>query len=439
LGLSLEEREGWLRELLTGTHTAVTAAIQDSDLFSGLSVDSNLDQIGTQAEAVDIAVSIVSGIAANIATDLMRSYGKKGSIALAGQLERLMRKREKFVSGRTYNLVPTLPPEFLVLMALEELGPRFYEDGKPDIAYSRVDPDQLPPFMAHRQLYKIELRTGNNRATCWITDRGEFHRIEFNGFPQQEYRSREFSSDDGSYPSQDGIDRSDHVAVIARLSLAYERRDPARDMDINELSGELHSILDDEVRDALRDMRIRGSESVLSSAPYQVGPAAGGLVDLGHQVLTLLKHSDQLTSYLDDVPTYYFFYRMFVELPRRVREKIEARKIPGVSVVFVNTEAELKALCALYVRVVLDQEPTGETSLQCLTKEFYAGYRSPAHPTEDLEYLAIVPVGSGAFQFRLFGDGHIRSLTFSDGEYTQVLQKLDRLDEIEWKYDPNDS
>ncbi len=75
----------------------------------------------------------------------------------------------------------------------------------------------------------------------------------------------------------------------------------------------------------------------------------------------------------------------------RIREKIEARKIPGVSVILVNTEVELKVLAALYVKAELDQEPTGEPMAQCLTEEFYGGYMSPAHPTEGLEYLVVVP------------------------------------------------
>ncbi len=238
-----------------------------------------------------------------------------------------MGRHKRRALGKDHHLEVILPPEFLVLMALEEVGPRLlYEGGNPLITYSRVDPDMRPPFMFREQLLKIELRTGENQATCWITDRGEFHRIEFNGFPQEAFRSRDFLIDDEGYPSQDGIDRSSHVAVLARLSLDYERRDPARDMEINNLSGELPSILENEVRNALRDLQVHGSGSVLASAPYQVGPAAGGIVDLGHHVITLLQHSDQLTSYLDDVPTYYFYYRMFVEGQSENKRKDRSQK-----------------------------------------------------------------------------------------------------------------
>ncbi len=148
LDLTSTEKEEWRRVLLTGTQQSITEAIKNSDLLSNLSVETELDQIGPQAEAYDIAVGFVSGVTASLTADLLKSYGKKGAIAFSNHLKQVMGRQQRTASDKNHNLEPVLPPEFLVLMALEEVGPRFYEERTPSITYSRVDPNERPPFMS---------------------------------------------------------------------------------------------------------------------------------------------------------------------------------------------------------------------------------------------------------------------------------------------------
>lgn len=101
------------------------------------------------------------------------------------------------------------------------------------------------------------------------------------------------------WPSQDNVDRSEHVAIIARLSAEFSKTgEEIEDWDFVNRAGEITQLVRGQLQDAVRKAAIevlQGDElSNLGAEHYQVGPAAGGLIGIENQIVTLWESREVL-------------------------------------------------------------------------------------------------------------------------------------------------
>lgn len=234
----------------------------------------------------------------------------------------------------------------------------------------------------------------------------------------------------GQYPTQDGVYRSPHVAIIVQLNieLEYAYLPDLNDVAIHRASNELRRLLPRMVNETIAELFPMKEFPGFDTQEYHVGSMAGGIADLAHIIVTLAERSDMLADYLDDVPTYYFFYRAAIEVKRRIADWTKRKRIPGLHATHGYTPEDLKLLAEGYTYELLDSEPAGRTAVHCLSEEFYGGYQSPAHPGGILEHLIVVPTKAGSFRFRTMGDSRILELVADDGTGEHRIEALEYLD-----------
>lgn len=81
----------------------------------------------------------------------------------------------------------------------------------------------------------------------------------------------------------------------------------------------------------------------------------------------------------------------------------------------------LKLLCQEYVRKSFHPRARLRSEWFCLTSSFYGGYRSPAHPSEGMEYLIIVRTSKAIYRFRVRGTGEVVTLFVKHGRLEAEL------------------
>lgn len=241
----------------------------------------------------------------------------------------------------------------------------------------------------------------------------------------------------GQFPSQDGVDRSDHVAVIFNLNLEWSPED-FESIDWQSVN-ELDPPYDQWVHDAIQKWEAAGrrtaGEPELDRQPYQVGPAAGGLFDTVEHIITLYRVASQLYGHID-----FGLFILFVvrEARRKAKEWASRQTIERLEVGQVYTPFVLKYMCIGYVMDEVGHATIGDAHIICLTTEFYDGISSPAHPTSMVEYQVSIPTKAGIYGFHIRGDSAVVEMFLNTGDDTKMLSSPPRLDEI-WgpENDPN--
>lgn len=225
----------------------------------------------------------------------------------------------------------------------------------------------------------------------------------------------------GRWPSQDFVDRSESFALIAVLT----RRSP-EDYDMDnlptqrrwDLGSEVGSRLEDAVNAAVKEVLASQAAPMFSRTHYQVGPAAEGFAP--HWIITIWEHREQVAQTLAVLADVW----AVAEIARRVKERLDSwieSEDQGLEVALSFPPEVLKQLCLHHVRTTYHPRATLQSDWHVLREDFMAGYFSPAHPSELLEYAVTVSTRDRTYLYRLNGTGEVAAHNVRKGKQVTAL------------------
>jgi ribA/ribD-fused uncharacterized protein len=210
------------------------------------------------------------------------------------------------------------------------------------------------------------------------------------------------------WPSQDGVDRSHAIAIIAHLA-PLGKIDKSK-IEVNRwhtLSADLQEQLATAVDLALRQLGLPESEGKVGAERYQIGPAAEGLFT--SFIATVWDHRDHIALIASGTEICVITFRLVRMVKRRLDGWTRELSDPDAIVELALPPEVLADLCEYYVRKNYHPRAALHREWTAITQEFYAGYRSPAHPTADMEYLVTVRTKSRTYAFEVLGSGIVTS------------------------------
>lgn len=246
-----------------------------------------------------------------------------------------------------------------------------------------------------------------------------------NLFPENvpDYESLKYLVQENSgtrWPSQDGIDRSEEIAIYAILD--FERIEPlGGDQDmalidrVTALSPEVGNQIDLASRDAVRRFIPVLDSDDSEAAPYRVGPAADGLTELFVASLITVGYvvnSIQAAQYA-------------ISVTRWLKNWVRSKGDPHLDVQVFFPARVLVALCENHVRNQYHPRAQLMTDWFNLTDQFYGGYSSLAHPTGAVKYLVTVTSRTKTYAYVLEGTGKVLRHSVREGEREVLLPPPD--------------
>lgn len=229
----------------------------------------------------------------------------------------------------------------------------------------------------------------------------------------------------GQYPTQDGVDRSDHFAII--LSIHVEPWEAMKEgfdwAKLQRTHPEYQSWLDQAQRDISGEFEI----SEFDLRHYQVGPASGGMMDNVQMIATVIQHASTMYGVVE-------LGKWAINLARRVKHHafdwVEDQDYESLEVGLAYPPMMLKFMVIGYLIEFHEYQPTEEVFIECLDREFHFGYTSPAHPTSGVEYLVVAPTANGSFRMKIKGNAHIVYLRQEKAGVTHLLPALPYLNDM---------
>lgn len=213
------------------------------------------------------------------------------------------------------------------------------------------------------------------------------------------------------WPSQDGIDRSNHIAILAGA-----RPDPvAAD---NFTKSFLESVTREVVAELFPDFDSQG----IKVQNHEIGPAAGGIDDF---VVTLFENRDAIFTGLSAVADTWAIYEIVSRVRKRIQSADAREANKGHDVRFWLPAGTLAIICEEFVRRSYHPRAQLTTEWYCLSREFYGGYVSPGHPNESIEYLVMVSTSKGSYRFKVLGTGQVTSHSVRYGRIDAELPNPD--------------
>lgn len=237
------------------------------------------------------------------------------------------------------------------------------------------------------------------------------------------------SKSDEMWPSQDDVDRSAAFAIIAIMSFDWKEGLDLPGAGVSAFPIEVRAQLQSAVNIAISEVSGEYPVYPVTVEHYQVGPAAGGLAE--HYIATVWENREEIAVGLTAVSTAFDV----MDIARRVKNKLNvwASSItwPGSTthpkVVQAYPPATLQDFCIEHVRRTYHPKARLRATWHVLTKEFYAGYQSPAHPTTNMEYMVVVEAGDKKYSYHVMGTAEVRSLGLRDGNVAANLPIPDLL------------
>ena len=233
---------------------------------------------------------------------------------------------------------------------------------------------------------------------------------------------------EADYPSQDMVDRRDHLALIVSVRIEPELQVPGQEpvvphhfwTSVGEFQADLPRLVTEAVHEAT------GLELFPrpTAIPYQVGPMAGGLGNATDLVLTLAEGVDAIPAAFDTIANTW----AVAEIMRRSVAKMRAwASRRGMHAEPVFTPFVLTTLCEDHVRRTFHPRAKLSSTWYSTTEEFWAGYRSPAHPTSDMTYLVTVRAGMKTYCYAVDGRAKVSAHYMKEGLGTMPLPPPDLL------------
>lgn len=230
------------------------------------------------------------------------------------------------------------------------------------------------------------------------------------------------------WPSQDGVDRSGHFAIIAHL---IERPgiddDPGWTLAFRELA-HLHlpfrERFEEVVREAINEVLPDAEVARIEAETYPIGPQAQNLPS---DIITVWEYIGYLLPVLSVVADTW----AVTEIVRLVQQKLQAwfRSSESSRLTFSlsYTAYALELMCIEFVRRTYHPRAKLTSTWSPITTEFYAGYISPAHPSGGMEYLVTVTAGRKSYSFAVKGDATVTAHHVKEGRRVTPLPLPDLL------------
>lgn len=221
------------------------------------------------------------------------------------------------------------------------------------------------------------------------------------------------------WPTQDHVDRSGSFSIIASLT-AKAGSSPATTEEYPErwqLDGPLREWLEESVAEAVQEVLGDGTIPSQSAVHYQIGPACEGLPTY---IVTVWDHAQSLGPIADGVIASCaadILLSIGPKLKHRFQQFGAKRHAPRL----ILTAYDVMALCEAHVRKHYHPRAKLRSEWYPTTTEFYGGYRSPAHPTGDMEYVVTVAAGRKVYCYAVNGSGQVHAHSLKESGRIQEL------------------
>jgi len=225
------------------------------------------------------------------------------------------------------------------------------------------------------------------------------------------------SNSEEKWPSQDGIDRSESFAIIAFMGVDHPTGSYLPGAGVSGFPAEVLPQLQSAVSVTISEFTDAYTWFSPPVEMYEVGPAVGGFGS--HYIATVWESRDAIQEVLSAFGNTWAVF----EISRRVKNRLDAWastvKWPGTEApITVNLSfppGVLRDFCIEHVRRTYHPRAKLSAQWHVLTKEFYGGYMSPAHPTEAMEYMVVVEAGTKQYAYHVKGSAEVVSLGLRDG------------------------
>lgn len=233
----------------------------------------------------------------------------------------------------------------------------------------------------------------------------------------------------GYFPTQDGIDRSDHLAIVTSISIdPAEMASDTFDWQVfPTLRPDYNRWVREAIKEASHGIEVSSYIVDVETGHYQIGPAAGGMIDNIQEITTLV---GPISDAVRDVVIAQSLRGIFTRIKEKARNWANNQPVETMKIHTAYTPLVLKHLSVGYLADFYGVSPSTEVIIECVTKDFYDGYSSPAHPTALLEYLVVVPHNEDTYTLRIMGDSQIVSLKRTRNGFEQHLPTFRYLDDL---------
>lgn len=386
-----------------------------TEYLDGINIGWQTDvrQIGSNAENFHAAFGWLTDFGWAVLLNIAANRGEAVITRIASRMrEHLSRVRER-AGAHNVSTVIALPAAILVHICVERMADTTNDavlstDWK--VETSRRESSHLI----------VTVRTLSSEHHYTITSDG---RILDDEDVSDALIHSEKNTDDFEWPSQDGVDRSESVAVIGILSA--DLRDAIYDQEYLQRAGSLA----EEVRTRLQQETANALETVLEGVRadairarhYQVGPAAGGLIGIEHYIISLYQSRDALPAVFENLAEAWGVYEIASQVYQGMKAWISRENDEKLDVAVSYPARVLELSCKEWIQRWRHPKAVLESDWICLTKEFYGGYVSPGHPTESVQYLVIIRSKKHIYEFKIWGTGDVdEAVDVHDGVRTHL-------------------
>jgi len=400
-----------------------------SDAFSahnpGYNWTVDITQIGPAAQDYHGIFLWLEELPKEVLTDLV-TFGIERSLLAAIQVIRGRLSRIQRSTGERVLIVDLdLHPNVLVETCKEYLT-RFYSaQNLTHSTYELIPEDQQQNGKSDRrspQQYRISILSEQESNSFLMDTSGRLleHLGDGKTMPVHQMFPGNVPQDIGPnpgheknpFPSQDNIDRSDYISVVAILSADYGGDTPSEwDWDLvhrsGEISGHVSEQLSEAVNIAVSQVLSPDIAEGLQVQNYRVGPAAGGLVGIEHYIVDLFQSRDALPAIISNLSEAWAIYEITSRTYRGLKNWIAKYNDPRLGIVLSYPPAVLMALCESHVRRRYHPRAKLHTEWHCLNRNFYGGYASPGHPTAALDYLVLISTNRETYRYHVRGNGEV--------------------------------
>ena len=404
-----------LETTVSGATATATSHVLGGD--SQVTWKTSVEQVGSEAETAHYAISLLQTVPGEVYSALIALGTEKVLSGIATLVRLRLHEVREPVGNEEGRLVLLFHPDLLAQMCREHSMSRYGLRSIDQCAWKQLE-EAIPPEALGeppRSQFLITVHGAGKQLEYLLDDGGTVHEHRASGFaleppslfldhvPDNEtlkYLVQEDS--DLRWPSQDGTDRSDDIAVYAILD--FERIEPLggkEDMAVidraSALSPEVGTQIDLASRDAVRRHIPELDSNDSEAGPYRVGPAADGLTEFFVASLITMGYvvnSIQAAQYA-------------IWVTRWLKNWVQTKGDSHLDVQLSFPARVLVALCEYHVRSNYHPRAPLETDWFNLTDEFYSGYSSPAHPTGALQYLVTIGTRTKTYAYILEGSGKV--------------------------------
>lgn len=432
------EIDEWEEFLRSEVASAVEEALVSDD--DGIIRDTEIAQVGSAAQEYQEIFLWLQNVPKEVLTGLLVLGAQRTLSTFYGYVKHRVEGIKRLYKGREVTVRMRFHPDALVELckehAVERYGASLTSQAvwSPRTYQSYANPD---PYQMHDDQYLIVLRS-ESQEFSYLVEPGAHvldHRVDHLQQDAVELVSVTPTSSEDSvpvaipqsfnWPSQDGVDRSEHIAF-----LAGGRSDPNMPDEFTK------PFLQQVVREVVAEVLPSHNAEALVAEDHEIGPAAGAVEDF---VVTLFENREHFAQAIGAVVDTWALYEIASRVLRKLLSKEATRRNAGQPIRFFLTAGTLAMLCEEHVRHHYHPRAHLATEWYCLTREFWYGYMSPGHPNPSIEYLVLVSTSKETYRFKVMGTGDVTAHSVRRGRLDTDLPLPDLFDESESNTDGHDA